>query len=111
MEYLFSIVLLVHVLALGALSNAILIWSWHFTAALVRLSDEVVRNVSRYRATNMVWIGSDTYGSLIVYGFGEKKTPKPFVDACDKFIYTEILRPADTPGPSGETWASRRDAM
>jgi len=28
----------------------------------------------------------------IVYGFGEKKTPKPFVDACDKFIYTEILR-------------------
>jgi uncharacterized LabA/DUF88 family protein len=34
---------------------------------------------------------------LIVYGFGEKKTPKPFVDACDKFIYTEILRSVDTP--------------
>jgi len=29
---------------------------------------------------------------LSVYGFGEKKTPKPFVAACDKFIYTEILR-------------------
>jgi uncharacterized LabA/DUF88 family protein len=29
---------------------------------------------------------------LIVYGFGEKKTPKAFVGACDKFIYTEILR-------------------
>lgn len=29
---------------------------------------------------------------LIVYGFGEKKTPKAFVAACDKFIYTEILR-------------------
>lgn len=28
-----------------------------------------------------------------VYGFGEKKTPKPFVAACDKFIYTELLRP------------------
>lgn len=28
---------------------------------------------------------------LSVYGFGEKKTPKPFVAACDKFIYTEIL--------------------
>jgi len=27
-----------------------------------------------------------------VYGFGEKKTPKPFVAAVDKFIYTEILR-------------------
>lgn len=29
---------------------------------------------------------------LAVYGFGEKKTPKSFVAACDKFIYTEILR-------------------
>ncbi|KAE8376033.1 NYN domain-containing protein [Aspergillus bertholletiae] len=28
---------------------------------------------------------------LIVYGFGETKTPKPFVAACDKFIYTENL--------------------
>ena len=28
-----------------------------------------------------------------VFGFGEKKTPEPFVAACDKFIYTEILRP------------------
>ncbi|WP_436528939.1 NYN domain-containing protein [Actinoplanes sp. HUAS TT8] len=28
---------------------------------------------------------------LIVYGFGERKTPKPFVAACDKFIYTENL--------------------
>jgi hypothetical protein len=30
---------------------------------------------------------------VIVYGFGEKKTPRAFVAACDKFIYTEILRP------------------
>jgi len=29
---------------------------------------------------------------LVVYGFGEKKTPVPFVSACDKFIYTEVLR-------------------
>ena len=28
---------------------------------------------------------------LVVYGFGEKKTPSAFVSACDKFIYTEIL--------------------
>jgi uncharacterized LabA/DUF88 family protein len=27
-----------------------------------------------------------------VYGFGEKKTPKPFISACDKFIYIEILK-------------------
>ena len=29
---------------------------------------------------------------LVVYGFGEKKTPEPFVAACDKFVYTEVLR-------------------
>lgn len=28
---------------------------------------------------------------LLVYGFGERKTPESFVVACDKFIYTEIL--------------------
>jgi uncharacterized LabA/DUF88 family protein len=28
---------------------------------------------------------------LVVYGFGEKKTPEAFVAACDKFIYTEVL--------------------
>lgn len=29
---------------------------------------------------------------LTVYGLGEKKTPSSFVEACDKFIYTEILK-------------------
>ena len=28
---------------------------------------------------------------LLVYGFGERKTPKPFVSACDKFIFTDVL--------------------
>jgi uncharacterized LabA/DUF88 family protein len=37
---------------------------------------------------------------LAVYGFGEKKTPKPFVAACDKFIFTEILRPGAVDTPS-----------
>lgn len=27
-----------------------------------------------------------------VIGFGEKKTPQPFISACDKFIYIEILK-------------------
>ena len=31
---------------------------------------------------------------LAVYGFGEKKTPEAFVAACDRFVYTEILRSA-----------------
>lgn len=33
-----------------------------------------------------------------VYGFGEQKTPKPFVSACDRFIYTEVLQ---APAPGG----------
>ena len=32
---------------------------------------------------------------LLVYGFGESKTPKAFVSACDKFIFTEVLRSKD----------------
>ena len=35
--------LLVHLLVLGAVSNAILIWSWHFAAALLRLPEDVMR--------------------------------------------------------------------
>lgn len=35
--------------------------------------------------------------SLIVYGFGEEKTPRSFVSACDKFIYTKLLRSAAFP--------------
>ncbi|WP_343913266.1 NYN domain-containing protein [Aquimarina litoralis] len=29
---------------------------------------------------------------MLVIGIGEKKTPSPFIVACDKFIYIEILR-------------------
>jgi uncharacterized LabA/DUF88 family protein len=32
---------------------------------------------------------------VTVYGFGERKTPRPFVTACDKFIYLDVLRPDD----------------
>ncbi len=32
---------------------------------------------------------------LFVYGFGERKTPKAFVSACDKFVFTEVLRSKD----------------
>jgi uncharacterized LabA/DUF88 family protein len=50
---------------------------------------------------------------VLVYGFGEKKTPKAFVSACDKFIFTEVLRfqesaePAVKPRTSNEL---KRDA-
>jgi uncharacterized LabA/DUF88 family protein len=39
-----------------------------------------------------------------VYGFGELKTPKPFVAACDRFIYTEIL------GKTGSELPRRKSA-
>jgi uncharacterized LabA/DUF88 family protein len=36
---------------------------------------------------------------LLVLGFGEQKTPQALVRACDRFVYTELLRglPAETP--------------
>jgi uncharacterized LabA/DUF88 family protein len=34
---------------------------------------------------------------LTVYGFGERKTPKAFVAACDKFVYTENLTYTESP--------------
>ena len=38
--------------------------------------------------------------TLNVYGFGEKKTPKPFVESCDKFTYIELLGEDDPSGAS-----------
>lgn len=37
---------------------------------------------------------------LTVYGFGEQKTPDAFRQACDKFIYTEVLRPTFAAKPA-----------
>ena len=40
-----------------------------------------------------------------VYGMGEKKTPKPFIVACDKFVYIESLKAAEqqpAPAPVGK---------
>ncbi len=42
----------------------------------------------------------------MVLGFGEKKTPKAFVGACDKFIYTEILRKTESDTVTGKTTLS-----
>jgi len=49
---------------------------------LVSSDSDFTRLATRIRETGRV-----------VYGFGERKTPLPFVAACDKFIYTEILKP------------------
>jgi uncharacterized LabA/DUF88 family protein len=34
---------------------------------------------------------------MVVIGIGEKKTPSPFIVACDKFIYIEIIGGQETP--------------
>ena len=36
---------------------------------------------------------------LTVLGFGEKKTPEAFRNACHKFVFTEVLRPSTVAEP------------
>ena len=43
---------------------------------------------------------------VAVYGFGEAKTPEPFVSACDRFIYTEILRAKPSADPIPQSLAN-----
>lgn len=38
---------------------------------------------------------------LLVYGFGEEKTPAAFRNACHKFLFTEVLRTASRQGGAG----------
>ena len=38
-------------------------------------------------------------GKLVI-GIGEKKTPNPFVVACDRFIFIEILKKSSTETPT-----------
>ncbi|HEY1288794.1 MAG TPA: NYN domain-containing protein [Burkholderiales bacterium] len=40
---------------------------------------------------------------LMVYGFGERKTPRAFVAACNKFVYTEILERQQVPMAQSES--------
>jgi len=59
-----------------------LLYTKNFDAFCIVTSDsDFTRLASRIRENG-----------LLVYGFGEKKTPKAFMGACDKFIYTENLR-------------------
>ena len=61
-----------------------LLYSGNFDGFCIVSSDsDFTRLASRLRESG-----------LTVYGFGEKKTPEAFRKACDKFVYTEIFRPA-----------------
>ncbi len=67
----------------------------------------------RFDAFCLVYSDSDFTGlarrireeGLLAIGVGERKTPRPFVAACDRFVYTELLLPKPT-APS----APARDA-
>ena len=43
-----------------------------------------------------------------VYGMGEKKTPKPFIVACDKFVYIEVIRAAAEQAAQQEKEAAQK---
>lgn len=45
---------------------------------------------------------------ITVYGFGEKKTPMPFVKACSQFIYTENLEHTDEEEKAAESNNSKK---
>jgi len=62
-----------------------LLYSGRFDGFCIVSSDsDFTRLAARLRESGMT-----------VYGFGERKTPKPFLAACDKFVYVENLRFAD----------------
>jgi uncharacterized LabA/DUF88 family protein len=66
-----------------------LLYSGRFDGfCLVSSDSDFTRLAARLRESGMT-----------VYGFGERKTPNPFIAACDKFVYVENLRFADGDAP------------
>ncbi|WP_245861012.1 NYN domain-containing protein [Rhodobacter maris] len=47
---------------------------------------------------------------ITVYGFGERKTPRPFITACDKFVYFDVLNPVDKQDAGAEGGLAGTDA-
>jgi uncharacterized LabA/DUF88 family protein len=45
---------------------------------------------------------------MLVIGIGQKKTPRPFIVSCDKFIYIEIIGAAQPPKKAAKTKAVTR---
>jgi len=58
-----------------------LLYTGHFSGfCLVSSDSDFTRLAARIRESGRQ-----------VFGFGERKTPRPFVSACDRFIYTDVL--------------------
>lgn len=45
---------------------------------------------------------------ITVYGFGERKTPRPFITACDKFVYFDVLSDRSPDLPQAQPNADER---
>lgn len=77
-----------------------LLYTKHLTGvALVSSDSDFTPLVMRLRANG-----------LQVYGFGEEKTPSPFVNACSRFLYLEKLgaTPPDSQPANGKATPSAR---
>ena len=48
---------------------------------------------------------------MLVIGIGEKKTPNPFIVACDRFIYIEILKSQTEKVEAGTEKGSSKDSV
>lgn len=58
-----------------------LLYTSRFSAFCIVSSDsDFARLASRIREQGVT-----------LYGFGERKTPRPFITACDKFVYFDVL--------------------
>lgn len=49
--------------------------------------------------------------SQYVIGIGEQKTPEPFIVACDKFIYLEILKTDEVEDKKGKTKTKKKKTV
>src|SRR5690554_4703430 len=49
--------------------------------------------------------------SQYVIGIGEQKTPEPFIVACDKFIYLEILKTDEVEEKKGKTKSKKKKTV
>jgi uncharacterized LabA/DUF88 family protein len=67
-----------------------LLYAGHVEGFVIVSSDsDFTRLATRLRESGMT-----------VYGIGRSTTPEPFVKACDKFVYLELLSREPTPTPA-----------
>jgi len=82
--------------------------------AQVSVIEGLLAEVARFDGFCLVSSDSDFTGlalrireeGLMVYGFGEQKTPEAFRNACHKFLFTEVLRQPTLPASASGSAAA-----